>query len=103
MCFRISCFPTFEFKNANTSLGDNRVYITDIDEEAGAFARKATLEINFDESLVDDINTVLNKIAKTTDDIYTLDGRYVGRGNLNTLSRMGKGIYILNGVKVAVK
>lgn len=91
-----------EWKASDWSVSDNRVYITDIDESAGAFQRKAVLEVDFDSSIVDGVNGVLNKIAQT-DDIYTLDGRHVGRGNINTLSRMGKGIYIINGVKVAVK
>lgn len=36
-------------------------------------------------------------------DIFTLDGRRVAKGNLDTLRTLGRGVYIINGVKVAVK
>ena len=83
--------------NSDAKVNSNRAWIAA--EEA--FERKAEITLDFDGTITD-VNTVLNKVAKT-DDIYTLDGRHVGRGNINTLSRMGKGIYIINGVKVAVK
>ena len=35
--------------------------------------------------------------------IYTIDGRFVGNGNLNSISNMPKGAYIINGTKVIVK
>ena len=35
--------------------------------------------------------------------IYTLDGRVAGKGNLNNVKNLGRGIYILNGTKVVVK
>ena len=38
-----------------------------------------------------------------TGKIYTIDGRLVGTGNLNSLRGLGKGIYIVGGTKVIVK
>lgn len=35
--------------------------------------------------------------------IYTIDGTYVGKGNINTVKGLKKGLYIVNGVKVMVK
>jgi hypothetical protein len=63
----------------------------------------AELIVNFDNEAVDGIQTALNQVAKTGE-IYTIDGKLMNRkGNLNDLQRYGKGIYILNGVKVVVK
>ena len=63
----------------------------------------AELIVNFDKEAVDGIQTALNQVAKTGE-IYTIDGKLMNRkGNLNDLQRYGKGIYILNGVKVVVK
>ena len=41
----------------------------------------------------------MNKNGK----IYTADGTYVGKGNINTVQGLKKGLYIVNGVKVLVK
>ena len=49
-----------------------------------------------------DIQSVVKNL-NTTGRIYTADGRYVGNGNLSTVRNMGRGIYIVNGVKIAVK
>ena len=50
----------------------------------------------------DAISSVLDKLSKTGK-IYTIDGKYVGNGTLNAVQKMAPGIYIVNGVKVAVK
>ncbi len=61
-----------------------------------------TYEI-LEEPIEDGISTVLQKVA-TTGELYTIDGRLISRkANLNDLKRYGKGLYILNGVKVNVK
>lgn len=91
---------SLKFNAAGTAVGDNRVYITDTAADAEAFARLAELEINYDESLPDAIATAIKNVSRTGD-IYTLDGRLVGRGNLNSLTQ--KGVYIINGTKVTVK
>lgn len=49
------------------------------------------------------ITEIVNNAINANGAIYTIDGKYVGKGNLGTISRMGTGIYIVNGVKVAVK
>ena len=90
------------FYDKGTSLADNRAYIVDTDEEAGSFFRKATIEIEFNESLGDGIQTAVKNVSRMGG-IYTIDGRFVGNGNLNTISNMPKGAYIINGTKVIVK
>lgn len=50
----------------------------------------------------DAIENVINKVA-TSGRIYTIDGKLVREnGTLNDVKAMGKGVYILNGVKVSV-
>jgi len=91
-----------KFYDKGTSIADNRAYIVDTDEEAGSFFRKATIEIEFNESLKDGIQTAVKNVSRMGG-IYTIDGRFVGNGNLNTISNMPKGAYIINGTKVIVK
>lgn len=91
------------FKNSGTTTGDNRVYITDTAEGNEGFLRKAAIvEITFDENLEDGIAAAIQKVNRQGG-IYTLDGRLIGNGNLNTISNLPKGAYILNGQKVIVK
>lgn len=58
------------------------------------------LEGEFDTTAIQDV--IVNAI-NTNGKIYTIDGRYVGKGNLGTVRNLGRGIYIVNGVKIAVK
>lgn len=52
---------------------------------------------------VHDLGATLN-IVYRKGDIFTLDGRRVSsNGNIDDLRRYGRGVYIINGVKVAVK
>ena len=51
----------------------------------------------------DAIQDVIAGAIRTNGEIYTLDGRCVGKGNLNAVRKLGRGIYIVNGVKVTVK
>ena len=91
------------FKNSGSTTGDNRVYITDTAEGNEGFLRKAAIvKITFDENLEDGIAAALQKVNRQGG-IYTLDGRLIGNGNLNTISNLPKGAYILNGQKVIVK
>jgi hypothetical protein len=60
------------------------------------------IEIEISDVPADGINTAIAAVAKTGV-IYTIDGRVAARGNLNTISRLPRGIYILNGAKVTVK
>ena len=91
-----------KFYDKGTSISDNRAYITDIDEEAGSFWRKASIEIEFNASLEDGIQAAVKNVSRMGG-IYTIDGRFVGNGNLNSISNMPKGAYIINGTKVIVK
>ena len=83
-------------KKSNNTVGANTGYIAanieNLDQEI-------TLVISTEE--VDAIEAVatVNKIGG----IYTIDGKFIGNGNLNTLKTMPKGIYVVNGIKVAVK
>lgn len=91
------------FKNSGSTTGDNRVYITDTAEGNEGFLRKAAIvKITFDENLEDGIAAAIQKVNRQGG-IYTLDGRLIGNGNLNTISNLPKGAYILNGQKVIVK
>lgn len=49
------------------------------------------------------IKDVINKALNANGKIYTIDGKYVGNGNIGTARNMGTGIYIINGVKIYVK
>lgn len=91
-----------KFYDKGTSISDNRAYITDINEEAGSFWRKASIEIEFNASLEDGIQAAVKNVSRMGG-IYTIDGRFVGNGNLNSISNMPKGAYIINGTKVIVK
>lgn len=49
------------------------------------------------------INEVVAKALNANGKIYTIDGKYMGNGNIGTARNMGTGIYIINGVKIYVK
>ena len=51
---------------------------------------------------LDGIADAIANVSRTGK-IYTIDGRLVGTGNLNSLRGFGKGIYIVGGTKVIVK
>jgi len=52
---------------------------------------------------VEDITTAIEKISQRGD-VYSMDGKLLRTGaTLNSLKALGKGMYILNGVKVVVK
>ncbi len=62
---------------------------------------EATLNVTVKEDgTFDSIQEVVSQAVKGGD-IYTIDGKYVGKGNLN--SKLSRGMYIINGVKVIVK
>ena len=83
-------------KSPNATTGESSAYIVSGDE---TFNSKLPVSyIITDQG--DNIQETLQKVARTGD-IYTLDGRLVGRGSLKSLRQ--KGVYIINGVKVLVK
>ena len=52
---------------------------------------------------IKDVTSVLKKVAQAGD-VYSVDGKLLKtNATLNSLKSLGKGMYILNGVKVAVK
>lgn len=57
------------------------------------------ITINGNLTAIKDIVADLQKNGK----IYTIDGKFVGNGSLNNIKSMPKGVYIVNGVKIAVK
>ena len=76
----------------------NQAYISK--ENNFTISEAVTLNITTEE---DGIAAAIADVAKNGV-IYTIDGRVVSRnGNLNTISRLPKGIYLLNGRKVTVK
>ncbi len=84
-------------KSPNAQTSELSAYIVNGTE---GFNDKLTVSFTIDAEGEDGIQETLQKVARTGD-IYSLDGRYVGRGNLNSLRT--KGVYIVNGVKVVVK
>lgn len=87
-----------KFYDSGSSISNNRVYITPTNGEE--FGYSAELSFTFDTTGEDGIQGALQNIARTGD-IYTLDGRLIGKGNINDLKQ--KGVYIVNGMKVIVK
>lgn len=73
------------------------VELNEVPDVTGDFALEIT--IAGDVTAIETVQANLQKAGK----IYTLDGRLMGEGNLQTIQQMGRGIYILNGMKVAVK
>ena len=63
----------------------------------------ATGAVTFDFGGTEDGIVEVVKNISRTGNIYSIDGRLVGRGNINSLSGMNKGVYIINGTKVVVK
>ena len=84
--------------SSTSTVNSNRAYIAD----EKAFPRGLEIQAIFDEGAQDGITSALQQLARTSD-IFTLDGRLVKRGNLNSLRSAEPGIYIVNGVKVIVK
>lgn len=78
----------------------NSAYMT---AEGTGFKRSDRPTVTIDMDASDGIGETLAKVAKVGE-LYTIDGQLVAKkANLNTLQNMPKGVYILNGVKVAVK
>ena len=82
-------------KKSSNTLGANTAYI-----KAGIEDLESTIELIIENEEVDAIQSAVANVSKAGN-IYTVDGKFVGRGNLNSLKE--KGIFILNGVKVLVK
>ena len=85
-------------KSANASVGEFTAYIIKGEDKFENIMAAVTYTI--DAEGVDGIQQALQNVVRTGD-IYTIDGRFVGRGNLRSISQ--KGIYVINGTKVVVK
>ena len=82
-----------------TRVAANHAYIS----ADSRFSTASDVTIVWDENGEDGIEQAIANVSKKGA-IYTIDGKLVTKsGTLNDASRMGKGIYILNGVKVVVK
>ena len=86
-------------KKSSNTLGANTAYIA---AGLGIDQLESEITLVIDGKEVDGINAAIANVSKNGN-IYTIDGKLVGRGNLNSLKNMGKGIYVINGVKVTVK
>lgn len=84
------------------SVGANQAYVKAGIQEGEEGWPSITIEIGTTTIDGDNIATVLSNVAKGGK-IYTIDGKFVGNGNVNSLKSMAPGIYVINGVKVAVK
>lgn len=85
-------------KRSNTTVGANSAYIS----EEEPYDLEAEISVIIDAEGQDGIQAALANVSRSGD-IFTIDGRRVGKGNLNSLKNLGRGIYILNGTKVTVK
>lgn len=91
-------------KGTSQTIGGNAAYIAAELDENPETGKWPTIEVEIAENseIADNINTVITQVSKNGA-IYTIDGKFVGNGNINTVKNMGRGIYVINGVKVAVK
>ena len=87
-------------KKSSTRVAANSAYISHKEPFTDL---TATLEVIFDATLPDGIQTALQSVSHSGA-VYTIDGRMISeRATLNDLHKFGKGLYILNGTKVVVK
>ncbi len=61
------------------------------------------LDIVIEEVEVDNIQEAIASVSKQEGKIYSIDGKFIGSGNAQTVRSLPRGIYIVNGVKVVVK
>lgn len=61
------------------------------------------LAIVISEEEVDNIQKAVASVSKQDGRIYSIDGKFIGSGNVQTVRSLPRGIYIINGVKVVVK
>ncbi len=81
-------------KSANNNVKSFSSYIkAELDPEA-------VLNVTVSDEVYDSIQEVVSQAVKGGN-IYTIDGKFVGKGNLST--KLSRGTYIINGVKVIVK
>ena len=89
------------------SLDGNTMKLDDNADTEGAhtYGITAVYEKGESQAVMINVTTALQLIEALTGkpiDIYTIDGRLIGKG-LNSLPRLGRGIYVINGQKVVIK
>ncbi len=67
------------------------------------FETSDEITIVVEEGEYNDIDTPSVSSANQEENIYSIDGKLIGKGNLKTVRSLARGIYIVNGVKVVVK
>ncbi len=88
----------FAHTPANTTISAYAAYVKcDFDPAGPDMA--GTIRVKIDGSIDSGINDILNNVAKSGN-IYTVDGKLVGKGNINAINKMPAGVYIINGAKV---
>ncbi len=78
------------------AVGDNSAYID-------GFETTDQITIVVSDEEYDNIAETVQAVAKQDGNIYSIDGKFIGKGNLKTVQSLAHGIYIVNGVKVVVK
>lgn len=92
---------TLKLLKSDTTLGANSAYIVP-DQAEEVEARGFVITIGGTGEVVS-IQDVLGKVAKSGA-IYSIDGKMIlEKGNINSINKLGKGTYILNGAKILVK
>ncbi len=81
---------------SSSTVAANGAYIN------GEYNSDDTIVIEFSDDTFDSIEQAIATVAQDGN-IYTVDGKLMGKGNLSTVKTLGKGVYIVNGVKVLVK
>ncbi len=61
------------------------------------------LTIVISEEEFDSVDQAIATVSKENGNIYSIDGKFIGKGNLHSVRSLARGIYIVNGVKVVVK
>lgn len=87
--------------NNTNNLGANTAYI-DFSYTKAQVNEGIAVVLEITDTPVTKIADAIATVSKVGG-IYTLDGKFVAKGNANSLKAMPKGIYVVNGVKVAVK
>ena len=86
-------------KKSATTIGANSAYITPEEEIDPA----TELTVIMSDQPLDGVSSYEAAAKVLFGAIYTIDGKCVGYGDINTVKALGAGTYILNGVKMIVK
>lgn len=89
---------SFKAVRSNTNIGTNGAWINAQIENP----REANVTYTIAAGEYDSIKSAVADAIKGGK-IYTIDGTYVGKGNIDSVKGLKKGLYIVNGVKVLVK